>query len=186
MLSGMRFLHRPWGQSKPGSLVGSEAPIAPQFRPAEHQQYTSPPYVNLRRGLPADGVQLRGTGRVLVAGESRYRPAFLEVTGGRTKAGVSVGVLTALVPEPHNRKDPNAIAVLVGGLTIGHLDRADARAYSPVIDRLASERRVAYCNATIYGGWDRGGRDRGNFGVSLELASATSLLLGLGRVATGS
>ena len=101
----------------------------------------------------------------------------MTVTGGRTEAGVNLGVLAALVPEPTNPKDPKAMAVQVDGATIGHLGGTDARAYRTVVEKLAADGRAAYCNATIRGGWDRGGEDWGRFGVSLDLGPADHVLI---------
>lgn len=100
----------------------------------------------------------------------------MEVTGGRTEMGVNVGVLVALISQPDNPKDPKAVAVQVDGQTLGHLSRSDARAYGAVLSKLAADGKVAYCNGTIRGGWDRGGKDRGDFGITLELGAPEDAL----------
>jgi hypothetical protein len=78
-------------------------------------------------------------------------------------------VTAALLPEPTNRYDRNAVAVFVAGHQVGHLSREDAIIFKPVLAELARRGKVAMCAATIVGGWDRGRNDRGSFGVKLDL-----------------
>jgi hypothetical protein len=42
--------------------------------------------------------------------------------------------------------------------------------------RLAEQRQVGACSATITGGWDRGDGDTGHFGITLDLAHPDQLL----------
>ena len=68
--------------------------------------------------------------------------------------------------------DPNAVRVVIsGGGFVGHLSREDAVAFRPIIDSLAAVGSVAACRASLSGGWDRGGGDRGHIGVVLFLGT---------------
>jgi hypothetical protein len=77
-----------------------------------------------------------------------------------------LAVTATLQPEPLNPYDPNAVAVYVGGLQVGHLARADDAGLHAEIFRLSEDRPVT-CRAVIRGGWLRGPDDEGSFGVDL-------------------
>jgi hypothetical protein len=117
---------------------------------------------------------------VNVVGESAYQGTLEQLAGGRTiDGGRNPDHMAALIPEPHNPYDPNAVrVVIVSGNAghIGYLSRADAIAYRPVIDHLAAVGKLAACRASLSGGWDRGGGDRGSFGVRLFLGKPAELM----------
>ncbi len=62
-----------------------------------------------------------------VVGESFYQEALWAVIGGVTKERVRTPIVAMLIPEPDNQYDPNAIAVYISGLKVGHLGRDDAQ-----------------------------------------------------------
>jgi len=62
---------------------------------------------------------------------------------------------------------------------VGYLSRDDAVAYRPLIDRLAAIGKVVACAASLSGGWDRGGDDRGSFGVLLHLSEPEAAMIEL-------
>lgn len=146
-------------------VTATWVPAAPRPR------QPTPPFENRRGELPVDGFRLKGQGRVKPATVRPYQAARGEAAGVRTATGVNVGVLASLVPEPGNQHDKHAVRVVVGGQTVGYLSRLDARAYRLVIDKVAADGKVAYCNATIRGGWDRGNGDVGSYGIDLDLAA---------------
>lgn len=83
---------------------------------------------------------------------------------------------TALVPEPNNRHDPNAIAIVIGGRTYGYLSRADAKRYKPVME-WARERGFVPCSrADVYGGWRQQDGTWADFGITLYVASPEKIL----------
>lgn len=172
----MAFLQRLLGRRSSATVKPTPGRLkATAFVPTPHTRHRTPPFVNRRGDVPANGHKLRGKGRVKPTGASHYQDALGAAAGERTTAGVNVGVLAALVPEPSNRFDKQAVAVQVGGRTVGHLSREDARAYRPILDKHAAEGKVPFCNATIRGGWDRGCGDVGSYGIDLELASPEAL-----------
>lgn len=118
-----------------------------------------------------DVVTLNGGRELEVVGESHYQRALERAAGGRKPAGVNVEVIATLLPEPRNPHDRNAIAIQVNGETVGYLARPVASRYQPVVRRLADTGQIGQCRARIVGGWDRGWRDRGNFGIWLDLAT---------------
>ena len=103
-----------------------------------------------------------------MVGESYYQRALEAICGGRTATGEDrvVQAVLRLEDHPHDRY---AVAVVIAGRKVGHLSRADAKAFRL---RVAGEGRVGPefpCAANIRGGWDRGYRDRGQYGVRLDV-----------------
>jgi len=124
-----------------------------------------------------------GRNIVDVVGEGSYQGTIERIGGGRTPDGALYrDHLALLLPEPGNPYDRNAVRVMLrpadGGTAgkVGYLSREDAVAYRPVIDRLAGTGKLASAAATISGGWDRGGVDRGSFGVRIHLGPPTELM----------
>lgn len=120
-----------------------------------------------RGDLPDNALALYSGPPRSVVGESHYRGAIERVTGGARRDGVKVVTWAALLPEPDNPHDGNAVAVHIDGLKVGHLPRNEAAAFKPVLDRLAASGRVGYCRADVYGGWNRGQGDAGDYSITL-------------------
>jgi len=101
-----------------------------------------------------------------VVGESHYQAELMRVGGGKTESGpVRPRVIAELVREPRNRHDRNAVAVQVGGSTVGYIAREDAPRVGHVVDHMWNHGYPATVAATIIGGWDRGGGNVGSFGI---------------------
>jgi hypothetical protein len=111
-----------------------------------------------------------GWGEVAIVGEGSYQRDLEEIAGGKKEEGVNLLVLAALVPEPDNPYDRNAIAVQIDERTVGYLDREKALAYQPVAKRLRELNAIGLCIGRIRGGWRRPGGDEGHFGVVIHLA----------------
>jgi len=93
------------------------------------------------------------------------------LAGGRPDHGASceVEVTAMLIWEDNNPADPMAIRVDVQGQEVGYLSRAAARVYRRWLTEAGHRGRPASCMARIVGGWDRGARGRGFFGVELDV-----------------
>lgn len=102
-------------------------------------------------------------------GESHYQKNLRALAGPPTEDGVSVEMLATLIPEPTNRYDRNAVRVEIGGLIVGYLDRDTAVDFGERLRALGHPGRSVTVPAVISGGWDRGGADRGMYGVRLDL-----------------
>jgi hypothetical protein len=155
-------------------LFGSATDAAPAPAPAERVQ------VDLRGELPPDAFLCpQGQGgelySVSVAGESFYRAA-IERAVRRRPEGHRTIIHAALVWEPNNKYDSNAIAVQLGGATCGHFPREEARAYRPVMERLVALRKTAYARADIRGGWQDADGSWADFGTEIRLAKPEALL----------
>jgi hypothetical protein len=120
-------------------------------------------------------VRLSATGRQPVAGESHYQPALHAAAGGRSVAAEhldgALEVTAALIPEPRNRHDKNAVRVDIAGRTVGYLPRHLAIGYAGPLNELARRGMLGTCPARIMGGGDR------FYGVHLHLAEPADLLL---------
>ena len=101
-----------------------------------------------------------------VVGTSHYQKALERLAGGRSSKSADVEVMAALLPEDDNPHDPKAVRVEIEGRAVGHLDRDSARAFRRLL--LKRGEQGILCPARIVGGWDKGGGDRGHFGVRLE------------------
>lgn len=119
------------------------------------------------------------TRTIEIVGESNYEQAIRRAAGPKTPDGVSVNTVADLVPEPNNKYDPNAIAVKVGGQTVGYLSREYAVSFSIAIaEQGYAQHGISGVKAWLHGGWKRPG-DEGNYGVTLRVpASIADLMKG--------
>jgi hypothetical protein len=136
--------------------------------------------VDLRGELPANAYRIiQGKGDSLatveVVGESRYRSA-IEAAAGKRADGHFTIVDAALVWEPENRYDPNAIAVVIGGRTCGYFPRDKAAAYRPAFAMLAERGLVGYARGEVRGGWRMDDGSWADFGIRIRLARPAELL----------
>jgi hypothetical protein len=114
-----------------------------------------------------DPIDLSGEDSVAVVGESFYQERLSGAAGPKRPGGVELRTRFALVREPENPHDQNAIAVeLEDGGTVGYLSRDDAVAYGPLLAQCAARGRPAVTEGVILGG--DAGRDTA-FGVWLHL-----------------
>ena len=109
---------------------------------------------------------------IRVVGDSAYQSVLLELTGGRRHyGGVRMETVAHLVLEPGNSADPAAIAVTIGGRTVGYLSRPDSARHRQAIATAIDRTGEASCIAFIVGGWEREHGDVGLFGVRLHLGA---------------
>jgi hypothetical protein len=116
-------------------------------------------------------VAIAGPGKfaLAVVGESRYQKNLETICGPRCEDGVDHSAEATLVLEDANPHDASAVRVDIAGLTVGYLSREHARQYRSELAKAGQPRVMATCAAKIRGGWDRGPRNRGDFGVWLDL-----------------
>lgn len=114
-----------------------------------------------------------GTFAIEVVGESHYQAALETICGGRTFDGVDCAVECTLVHEDDNPYDNQAIRVDIQGMTVGYLDRSNARQFRARLREAGYPGITATFWARIRGGWDRGADDRGYFGVRLDLPTGS-------------
>ena len=104
---------------------------------------------------------------VYVVGESHYQDALRSICGSHQWEDVSYDCLAALVPEPSNPYDRNAVMVQINALCVGYLSRSDAVGYRPLIDEAAATEKYVACRARIAGHGPGG--ETSNLGVFLKL-----------------
>ena len=109
---------------------------------------------------------------VAAVGESHYQDALIAVCGSRRWEKVAFDCVAALVPEPSNPYDSNAISVQINGQPVGYLSRSDARAYRRLVDDAAPQ--FIACQARIAGRGE--GSETSNLGVFLKLPPTTETI----------
>ncbi|MFC2081089.1 hypothetical protein ACFLR8_02645 [Bacteroidota bacterium] len=126
------------------------------------------PYLNksLLQNLDPKGP---GTYEYEVVGESHYQKELNRICGGRTYEGHEKTVQARLIHDDNNPHDAQAVRIEIEGLTVGHLNRDDARNYRKQLADSGNPGIDAVCSAIIVGGWDRGDGDTGYFGVKLDI-----------------
>ncbi len=108
-----------------------------------------------------------GEFRFPIVGESHYQEQIEAIAGGRSEDGArDILVEAFLNPEPNNPYDPNAVVVTIQNQTVGYLSRDTAKIFCRTL--AAGGFETVSCEAVINGGWNRGGGDRGHFGVRLN------------------
>lgn len=103
-----------------------------------------------------------------VVGEASYQDALWSICGGRSDERVRLEVIAALVPQPDNPYDSNAISIQVDGRIVGYLSRDDAVTFGPPLEKLMAESGavVALRGAIVGGGIRSDGL--GRLGVFLK------------------
>lgn len=116
------------------------------------------------RSRPAEFARGRGW-TIPVVGESHYQSEI----GGQYRANGGtehdLKVTAVLMPEPSNPHDANAVAVLVGGQTVGYLPRDLAAEYGSSVGPV-----TGWCSAKIIGGFVFEDGTRASYGVKLNLS----------------
>lgn len=70
-------------------------------------------------------IVLEGDSLIRAVGTSHYQDALLELSGRAGEEAIRAEKIAALVPEPDNEYDPNAIAVHIDGRLVGYLAREE-------------------------------------------------------------
>lgn len=113
---------------------------------------------------------------VQVVGESHRQDVLERLAGGRGTEGVErPDHLAGVLAEPSNPVDRDAVQVQIDAELVGYLARPDARAYRPIVDRLATQGLSFGCHARLTGGWARGDGDSGSIGVRLLVGTPAEL-----------
>lgn len=104
-----------------------------------------------------------------IVGESFYQAALDAICGGKCAEGHEHYCEAEIVMEDDNQHDANAVAVFIEGRKVGHLSRDDAPTYRRLMAAYGSAAQRVTCDARITGGWDRGERGEGDYGVELDI-----------------
>lgn len=110
-----------------------------------------------------------------VVGEAEHQEALEVAAGGRTWHGAAIPLVTAtLRRSADDVRRPRAVAVEIGGMVVGHLPTEDAPEYEEFLDESAQTGHPTTARARITGGWDRGPKGRGWFGLELDVKRPTT------------
>ncbi len=122
-------------------------------------------------------IELCADGYCAVVGESYYQDALLATRGICTTCPEDRPMFTAaLVPEPENPYDSDAIAVYSSAGKVGHLSRDHAQGYQPVLKEVTRRgSQGGACDAYLTGGEP----GKPSFGVVLRLADPVTCLADL-------
>lgn len=152
--------------------IASGIPLEMRFVPAPADERER---VDMRGLLPPGYGDLIQGPPLEVVGESRYRNA-IEGYVGRKAAGHKTIVDAALIAEPDNPYDPNAIAVQISGQRVGYLSRGDALRYKPVMEWCKAEGFIPVVRGDVRGGWQQDDGTWADFGITLYVASPDKLV----------
>lgn len=117
-----------------------------------------------------------------VAGESHYQDTLWQAVkdGSPTRRSaddrVHLEVIAALMREPTNPHDADAIAVRVNGERVGYLPRYIAPDYVDVLDQFAAGGQIGACRGVVVGGQRLPTGDTASLGIWLDLASPEHVL----------
>lgn len=115
----------------------------------------------------AKALLLEGKENVPAVGESYYQPALRSACGARAQEAVQMECTAALLLEPDNPYDGNAVMVQANGQQCGHLPREDALRYRQAMLAAAEKGFVVACRAVIAGRGSDG--ETTNLGIFLHL-----------------
>lgn len=132
------------------------------------------PFGRKPKGVELSLVRLCEDGFCAVAGESHYQDALRRTRPICTETFEDRPAFTAaLVPEPHNEYDTNAVAVYSPEGKLGYMPRDMARSYRPVfVEVIRRGFEGGACGAHLTGG--EPGKEF--FGVVLRLADPETCL----------
>lgn len=104
---------------------------------------------------------------ISISGESFYQNTLIKIFGEPNEKGHYFETTASLIREPTNKYDSNAIKCLINGKLVGHVNREDAETISANLD--ANKVTKISVDCEVKGGWNRGKRDAGMYGVSVHV-----------------
>jgi hypothetical protein len=111
--------------------------------------------------------------QVRVAGTSYYQAAIAAVVGAPRPGGYDQRMQAALVPDPSNAYDSNAVRVIIGGRHVGFMPRDRTAFIGPRIVALtAVHGEPVKVPCRVVGGWTKSDGGSGSFGINLGLGGA--------------
>jgi ssDNA-binding Zn-finger/Zn-ribbon topoisomerase 1 len=130
--------------------------------------------LDLRAELPPSCEVLVQGPPLKVVGESFYRDAIQAAVGLRPEGHRTI-VDAAIVLDPDNPVDPGAVAIWIGGQLCGHLSRADAVQWQPVIAWYAHNHITPVARGDVNGGWLIADGTWADYGITLYVATPRDL-----------
>lgn len=122
---------------------------------------------------------------VAAVGEASYQPALRDICGSKRWERVRFDCTAALVAEPSNPHDANAVAVYADcrgtHLHVGYLSRGDALDYQAAVWKAADMGYTIVCQAHIAG--REQGSETSNLGIFLDLPTPEGAVAELSTLA---
>lgn len=115
---------------------------------------------------------LEGRHELCAVGESHCQDALLAIAGPKTSEAVCLNGIATLRCDPTNPYDANAVGVYIDDRRVAYLPREAAAVIAP---RLAARGSECLVRAQINGGWSRGPKDEGSFGVVLYMPDPSDI-----------
>ena len=129
-----------------------------------------------------DAASLEAQGRrrkIEIVGERFRQQALVAIAGRKGDDPVNMPHVAALVPEPTNRHDPNAVQVIIDGRHVGYLSREQAVGYHSMMASIDEPgRALANIEARIYGGRISDNGWVNNYEVSIYLPASLAVQIG--------
>lgn len=104
-----------------------------------------------------------------IVGEANYQTALKKIAGKHGDIASTTEFIAILIPEDTNPYDDKAIRVDIGGMTVGYLNREDARDFRIRLDENKLTGQPTTCRAMIKGGFMMENGRRAHYGVSLAI-----------------
>jgi len=119
-------------------------------------------------GLARNRGVVVGDGRfdLRIVGTAFHQATLDRLGGRRSSDGFHRRCAALLARDPNNAHDRRAVAVIIHGEPVGHLDREQARDFLVALEHAGFA--DAACEAEIVGGWLRNADDWGYVGVRLN------------------
>ena len=113
-------------------------------------------------------VPLKGNGSYSfdIVGEASYQDVLGSLAGKKTREGKELRCIAVVLHEPINPYDLNAIAVVIGGKTVGYFSKSDAKDYANQLTTNGGANQQV--GAVIVGGFKSKTKE-GHFGVRLDI-----------------
>jgi hypothetical protein len=104
-----------------------------------------------------------------VVGEGFCQPQLEAMAGDHGTNSAEVYTTAYLVPDDQNSHDDKAVRVDIGGFTVGHLSREDARSFRKRLSAKKMSGATTSCKAVIMGGFTNRAGEKASYGVRLDI-----------------
>ncbi len=103
-----------------------------------------------------------------VVGESHYQGVLQRLAGNHGTESADVEIIAELQLDNNNPHDPKAVAVRVGGQTVGYMSREDAKSFRRRLGQKGLNSTTT-CGAQIVGGGTRHNGEKLSYGIRLDI-----------------
>ena len=105
----------------------------------------------------------------VVVGESHFQSSLAQIASKYGSSTAQQECFAHLIPEDDNEFDNKAIKVAVDGLTVGYMDRENARSFRQRLGKKGWAGQTTYCQALVVGGGNLPNGETRLYGIQLDL-----------------